>query len=117
MTPINLPHQPPIRFAKYIISKEEDSAKIFTEFPQLPSLAMLVEAAAQSCAALESGDNKEGYLLALKNIKLHEELTKNSYTIIVSKEHDFGNMIYVGFEVMDGTVKVADGYLTVAIQE
>jgi len=115
MTPLRLPHKAPVRFAKSILSKESSSsAKVAVEFAQIPSLAMLVEAAAQSCAALED-ESKEGYLLALKSIKLLIKPTKKSYEIAVSKEHDFGNMVYIRFEVVDGEIEIANGYLTVAL--
>jgi len=119
MHPLALPHQPPIRFAQSVIAKEKDGVRVGVAFPSLPSLGMFIEAAAQSCAGLEdeSGSSKEGFLLALKGIKLHQKAKELSYEIVVKKEYELGSMHYISFKVYrcGSEEEMASGHLTVAL--
>jgi len=116
---LNLPHQPPIRFAQNVIAKEDDGVRVAVSFPKAPSLGMMIEAAAQSCAGLEdeNGSTKEGFLLALKGIKLHQKAKELSYEIVVKKEYELGSMHYIDFKVYScaNQEEVASGHLTVAL--
>lgn len=115
MEKLELPHGEYLQFAKYILEKQDESARVFIEFAQKPSLGMFIEAAAQSCAALnQDKDTKEGYLVALKNVTLHNRIEKKSYEVIVSREYALEQMFYIKFEVKDKDLKIVDGYLTIA---
>ncbi|WP_294960486.1 hypothetical protein [Sulfurimonas sp.] len=116
MIKLNLPHQAPVRFAKYIISKDETSAIVRAEFESLPSLAMLVEAAAQSSAAFSDGKGKMGFLVTLKNVKLIQEAKVLKYDITVTYQHALEALTYFSFEVNDDNTLVASGVFVIALQ-
>jgi len=116
MQEIKLPHLAPIKFAVATLEKEDKKAKVLLEFPQLPSLAMLVEAAAQSSAAFRVNDKENAYLVSLKNIKLIQNPTKKTLYAVVSDEHRLDKMRYVGFEILEESVLVAQGTLVIAVQ-
>jgi hypothetical protein len=115
-TAIKLPHIAPIKFAKYILEKEEKTARVLLEFPQIPSLAMMVEAAAQSSASFRSNDNENAYLVSLKNIKLLQKPTSMQLESRVVDEHRLEKMRYVGFEIFEKETCVASGTLVIAVQ-
>jgi len=116
MKKIKLPHLAPIRFAKTILQKDEKSAKVLLEFEILPSLAMLVEAAAQSSAAFRQSDNENAYLVSLKNIKLLQKPTSLSLEADIKDEHRLDKMRYVSFKIMEKEVSLAEGTLVIAVQ-
>lgn len=116
MKELKLPHQAPIRFAKYIISKEENTAVVKVKFDIIPTLPMIVEAAAQSSAALSDTENKMGFLVTLKNIKLLKKLSSLEYDVKVSLEHQFEDFCYFSFELNDTNTFVASGIFVIAIR-
>jgi len=100
MKEIKLPHKDPVKFAKYIISNNGEVAIVRVEFTTLPSLAMIIESAAQSTAGLGSnGKSQMGYLVSLKNIKLIKELKYLEYDVKIIAEHKLGQLSYFRFEV------------------
>ena len=116
MTKINLPHLAPIKFAKYILSKEDKSADILIEFEQIPTLPMLVEAAAQSSASFRIDDNENAFLVSLKDIKLLQKPTQLKLVAHVIDEHRLGKMRYVGFKILEDKISIATGTLVIAVQ-
>lgn len=115
MQELNLPHQEPIRFAKYIISKELNRARVKIEFDEIPSLAMMIEAAAQSSAAIGEGDAKMGFLVSLKNVKLLQTPLKKSLEVEIVNEHNMENMKMMNFDIFDDETKVSTGSFMIAI--
>lgn len=115
MQELNLPHQDPIRFAKYIISKESNRARVKIEFDEIPSLAMMIEAAAQSSAAIGEGDAKMGFLVSLKNVKLLQTPLKKSLEVEIVNEHNMENMKMMNFDIFDDETKVSTGSFMIAI--
>lgn len=117
MTEIKLPHLAPIKFAKFTLDKDEKSARVLIEFQQIPTLAMLVEAAAQSSASFRKDDKESAFLVSLKGIKLLQKPTKMSLIAHVRDEHRLDKMRYVGFDIFeDETTCVASGTLVIAVQ-
>ena len=117
MQELELPHGDFLKFAKKILEKQHGTARVLIEFPKTPSLGMFIEAAAQSCAALnEHEEVQEAYLVALKSIKLHNPVTTKRYEVLLREEFTLEKMIYIKFEVTDKDTKIVDGYLTIAIQ-
>jgi len=116
MAEIKLPHLAPIKFAKEIISTTNSSAEVEIEYEQLPSLAMLVEAAAQSCAALKTDKNEEAFLVSLKGIKLLQKPTKMRLRASINEEHRLDKMRYVSFEIFEDKSCIAEGTLVIALQ-
>ncbi|WP_321778458.1 hypothetical protein [Sulfurimonas sp.] len=101
MSKLNLPHKAPVRFAQEVIYKEldKDIAVVSVKFDSLPSLAMIVEAAAQSSAAFGGNDKKMGFLVSLKNIKLLEELKSLDYYVEIFAQHQLAGLSYFNFKV------------------
>lgn len=116
MTEIKLPHLAPIKFAKYTLEKDEKSAKVLIEFEQIPTLSMLVEAAAQSSASFRIDDSESAFLVSLKGIKLLEQPTKMQLVAHVTDEHRLDKMRYVGFNIYEDETCVANGTLVIAVQ-
>jgi len=115
MKAIKLPHLAPVLFAKEVLFKEDKIAKVLVEFPMLPSLAMMIEAAAQSSAAFRENDRENAYLVSLKGIKLLEKATQTSLEIEIVDAHRLDKMRYVEFKVFEGEVCVASGTLVIAV--
>lgn len=116
MKEIKLPHLAPIKFAKYTLQKDELSAQVLIEFEQLPTLAMLVEAAAQSSASFRVDDSESAFLVSLKDIKLLQKPTKMKLIAHVTDKHRLDRMRYVGFEILEDETCVASGTLVIAVQ-
>jgi len=115
MLELNLPHLEPIRFAKKVISKDSTTARVVVEFPQMPSLAMMIEAAAQSSAAFSDGSKKGGYLVGIKNVKLLHVAGKKFLEVEVVMKHSIENMSLLDFEVYEGSLILCRGSLTIAL--
>ena len=118
MKKINLPHKDPVKFAKFVVSNDGEVAIVKIEFTTLPTLPMIIEAAAQSTAGLgSSGKAQMGYLVSLKNIKLLEELIHLEYDVKIVSEHKLGALSYFYFEVYKDDVVFASGTFIVAVDE
>ena len=115
MQELNLPHREPIRFAKHIISKESNRARVEIGFDEIPSLAMMIEAAAQSSAATGEGDSKMGFLVSLKNVKLLTPPTKTILEVEVVNEHNMENMKMMSFDIFEDETKISTGSFMIAL--
>jgi len=115
MLELNLPHIEPIRFAKDILSKNSTTARVLVEFSQTPSLAMMIEAAAQSSAAFSDGSKKGGYLVGMKNIKLLNAASENFLEVEVVMKHSIENMSLLDFAVYEKSLLLCKGSLTIAL--
>ena len=119
MKELALPHVAPIRFAKFVISKEDVVAVVRNEFATVPTLGMLIEAVAQSSAALADDDyaGNIGYLTTLKNVKLLKKPSLLEFDIEVTKEQQLGNFGYFSFEVRESDEPVATGSYMVVLTD
>ncbi len=115
MKELNLPHQEPIKFAKYIISSDDKQVTVRISFDTLPSLAMLVEAVAQSSAAFDEGSSKMGYLVALKNIELIQKPSSLEYDAQLKSSHKIDQLNYFEFDILDKEVLIAKGEFIIAL--
>ena len=115
MQELNLPHREPIRFAKEIISKESNRARVRIGFDEIPSLAMMIEAAAQSSAAIGQSTVKMGFLVSLKNVKLLTPPTKTTLEVEVVNEHSMENMKMMSFDIFEDETKVSTGSFMIAL--
>lgn len=116
MKELNLPHRAPVLFAKEILFKESNKARVSLEFESLPSLAMMIEAAAQSSAAFSDKEGKEGFLVSLKNVKLLKNPSLKKLEVEVVNEHNLDKMSYISFNVMENTTALVTGSFVVAIK-
>ncbi len=116
MNKIKLPHLAPIKFAKRTLAKDEKTADVLIKYEQVPTLSMLVEAAAQSSAAFRSNDKESAFLVSLKGVKLLVQPTKMEFIAHVVDEHRLDKIRYVGFEIFEEKVSIATGTLAIAVQ-
>jgi hypothetical protein len=116
---MNLPHEKPIRFVQKLIRDEEEKKLVNCEFPCIPTLAMICEAAAQSSVSFANTEEvKIGFLVSLKNIELLEELKTSEYLISITKGINLGDMNEYIFSLLDeNEKKYASGSLIIVIQD
>ncbi|NPA60537.1 MAG: hypothetical protein GXO30_08800 [Epsilonproteobacteria bacterium] len=118
MIKLDLPHQKPLKFAKHIVCVDEEVAIVKNEFSVVPSLGMLIEAAAQSSAALNDDDLQGaiGYVASLKNIRLHNQPTSLEFHIHIklgTRLGNIGNFSFESFETKDKNKAIATGSFVV----
>ena len=117
MIELALPHIAPIRFAKYVVSKDDSQAVVRNEFTTVPSLGMLIEAVAQSSAAFAEEDSKGnvGYLTTLRNVKLLTKPSSLEYNITITQTQQVANFGYFSFEVNQKEELIATGSFMVVL--
>jgi len=115
MTKLNIPHQEPLKFAKYIVSKDGDFAIVRVEFSSIPTLPMIAEAAAQS-AATYGNNNDMGYLVSLKNIKLLNKPKNIEYDIKIIQEYELEKLSYFNFEILQDNELMVSGTFIIAVE-
>lgn len=115
---LSLPHLDAIKFAKNILSQDKKTVRIHAIFPSIPTLAMLVESAAQGSSALmDTNRIKNAYLVGMKNIQFYTNPNKQELELELTTGHALGNMIIIDFKVFEKDIFLADGSLTLATQE
>jgi len=117
---VNLPHQSPLIFAKEVISLDNKTATVLCNFGQVPTLAMFIEASAQSSSAFNTNNNEEaqiGFLTMVKNIELLDEIKNSIFLIKVIKENEISNIKQFTFEVFDKNtkLKISIGSFTIVV--
>lgn len=113
---MNLPHLKPIRFAKEVLQKKNNTSLVSCNFPYTPSLAMLCEAAAQSSASFnEENDAKIGFVISFKNVKLHKEFIFTSCNIRIKQVMIIDKISEYEFEVINDLIIYASGKLTIVL--
>ena len=120
---MNLPHLAPVRFAQEVVSHSEEQIQILCVFPNIPTLPMLAEAAAQSTSAFSNSDTpKIGFLVSLKDVILLEDIVFLEYLILVKSTATIGTFEEFYFEVFDNkplsilNKKLASGKLVISIR-
>ncbi len=120
---MNLPHLPPVRFAQEVISRTEEEVQVLCVFPNVPTLPMLAEAAAQSTSAFSNSVTPQiGFLISLKEVVLFGDVLFLEYIIIVKNTATIGTFEEFYFEVFDKKTvpilnkKLASGKLVISIQ-
>jgi len=116
---MNLPHGEYLLFAKECVERRGDYVVVHCIFPTNPTLAMFLEAAAQSTAGFnKKEDLKRGFLTIGKDIKILNNIVSKEYLIHVSKDIYLGRYHQFNFEVFDKEteLKVVNGALTLQIE-
>jgi len=116
---MKLPHLAPLVFAKDILFVDEKKAKVLCEFKDKPSLAMFVEASAQSSAAFfQMGGYRLGYLVNAKNIQWLNKSHAMSVIITLNLEMTFESMSNYSFLITDSDEQknICSGEFTISIQ-
>ena len=111
-----LPHKAPVLFAKKILSRDVNMARVSVEFPEIPSLAMLVESAAQSASAIDNHTTiSSAYLVSMKNIKLVKTPINKIFEVEVINVYNLNDMKLIDFKVFQEKELISSGSLTLAI--
>lgn len=96
---MNLLHLEPLRFAKEIITLDLEKAKVRCFFPYVPTLAMIIEASAQSSAAFSQGATlRAGFLVLAKDVELLQSPKERSFVACIEQNSSFENKREFFFE-------------------
>lgn len=115
---LQLPHRTPILFARTIVSRDINKARVRVSFCEVPSLAMLVESAAQSSSGIDKNFSITGaYLVSMKNIKMLSRPRKKDFEIEVINEYNLNNMKLMNFKVFEDTKLISTGSFTLSLSE
>ncbi len=116
---MNIPHQAPLKFAQEVVTVNETNAQVKCQFPFVPTLAMLFEAAAQSSAAFSQEESKMGFIVSVKDAELMDDTPPLEVIIDLENKAVFGNVYEMGFSVFDinHTKEFAQGTLTLVIND
>jgi len=116
MLVLDLPHLPPILFAKKLLKKDGNMADVLIEFDESPTLPMLVEAAAQSSAAFRKREDESAFLASIKNVELLVEPKSTTFIAQIIDEHTFDSFRYVSFKIFESDDKlVAKGSFVLTV--
>lgn len=118
MSDFSLPHIAPIKFVDLLLSADEKNASVKVSFEQLPTLGMLIEAAAQSSSGIkdEANNGRMGFLVSLKNIKLLQDIKSDEYVINVELVHKLNDFQSIEFKVVDNDEMIAKGTFAIILQ-
>ena len=120
MSIINIPHQEPLIFAKEVLHKDDKTSQVLCKFDFVPTLAIFIEAAAQSSASFKDLKKDQiGFLTTTKNIKKENDILSKEYIFNITLEIDLGNISKFSFEAFDtvNNIKTVSGEFTVVLQE
>ncbi len=118
MSDFTIPHLEPVRFVDVLLYADEESASVKICFDKKPTLAMLVEAAAQSSSAIKDDENsgKMGFLVSLKNIKLIEKVQSNEFIANIKLNQKIENFKSLSFEILKEDILVAKGIFSITLR-
>lgn len=112
---ISIPHGDDIRFVKEIVELQSDSVVTLCEFDPFPSIAMLVEASAQTAAAYMTSTDDRGLLGFLVGVRrfilLEKDLpSKLHFDLVIKNALD--SMYYGVVRIFSNEKEVANGELS-----
>jgi hypothetical protein len=113
---MNLPHLPPLKFAQNVLFCDDTKARVACRFPSSPTLAMLVEACAQSSAAFALEELKSGFLIGIDEMILHQACDALDVEVALEKYALIGTMHAFTCQVFSRDVLVASGRVTLLIE-
>ena len=118
MSDFSIPHLAPIRFVKSLYSSDENSASVKISFENIPSLPMLVEAAAQSSSGIKDDENssKMGFLVTLKNVKLLEKINSKEYIANIKLNQKIENFKSLSFKILEEDIVIAKGVFSITLK-
>jgi len=114
-----IPHTAPLRFVKTLISTNEQNAQVEIAFDEIPTLGMLLEAAAQSSSGIanQNINGRVGFLVTLKNIKLLSEPNTQNFQVTTTLDHKIENYMYLTFSILDKSINIVTGSFVIALSE
>lgn len=107
-------------FAREVLEYSDNRVKVRCTFPMIPTLAMFIEAAAQSAAAFhQEQEVSVGFLTLAKEITLLSEQDRKEYTIIVTAGSEINSYKQFSFKsyLPDTNSVVTTGTFTLVIPE
>ncbi len=114
MADINIPHKYPLRFAKKVLKSTATTRDVLCSFEFVPTISMLLEAAAQSTAAFcDDSDQTQGMLVSAEHIELLGDISNTIYRCKIEILSPIDNYTKYSFEMLDGTTKVCFGKLLI----
>ena len=118
MSAFSIPHLPPVRFVKALISSDEKNASVKIGFDDIPTFGMLVEAAVQSSSGIadDKNDGRMGFLVALKNVKLLDQIDSYEYVVKVELIHKIDDFKSLSFQIIKDDTVVAKGMYSIILQ-
>lgn len=118
MDDFSIPHLPPVRFVKTLIKADETSAMVEVGFNEIPTLGMLIEAAAQSSSGIKDDENngRRGFVITLKNIKLLQDVNSKEFIVHVELVHKLDDFKSLLFEIYEKETPVATGAFSILLQ-
>ncbi|MCF6172176.1 MAG: hypothetical protein L3J44_00055 [Campylobacteraceae bacterium] len=117
MSDFQIPHLPPVRFVKSLLYSDKTTASVKIAFEEIPTLAMLIESAAQSSSGIKNSDNvaKMGFLISLKNVKLLKEIYSLQYIVNIKLMHKVDSFKSLSFVILQENDTVATGSFSIVI--
>ena len=118
MDDFSIPHLSPIRFVKTLIKADETSASVRVGFDEVPTLGMLIEAAAQSSSGIKDDENngRMGFVITLKNIKLLQDVNSKEFIVNVELVHKLDDFKSLSFNIFEDKTEVATGAFSIVLQ-
>jgi hypothetical protein len=114
-----LPHLAPVRFVKEVLLAGETESASIVAFKEKPTLAAVVEAAAQNVIFIASlyRDFDGGVLTAMKNINLLEPLTQGDYKVESKISTRLDNFSLFSFRLSQNNKIFVEGEMSIVMKD
>lgn len=115
MDSINIPHGDYIRFIKEIIELKKDGIVALCKFNKSPTLAMLVEASAQTAATyMTSKDDRGllGFLVGVRRFVLQKKDIPKDLFIDLKINSSLDEMYYATVIIISNDIEIGKGELS-----
>jgi len=114
----SIPHLPPIRFVKDLLKADETTASVKVGFDEIPTLGMLIEAAAQSSSGISDAENngRMGFVITLKNVKLLQDVNSKEFVVHIKLVHKLDDFKSLSFSIFEDETEVATGAFSIVLQ-
>jgi hypothetical protein len=114
-----LPHLAPVRFVKKVLLAAETESASIVAFKEQPTLAAVVEAAAQNVIFIASlyRDFDGGVLTAIKNVNLLEPLTQGDYKVESKISTRLDNFSLFTFALSQNDKVFVEGEMSIVMKD
>jgi len=109
-----------LHYAKDIVNVSDNSVEVCCIFDTLPTLAMFIEAAAQSSIAFDQDKQvKIGFLTTVKDVILLSDIVEMEYLFVLKKIAEIGEFRQFSFLAIgnEGNLETVSGYFTIIVKE
>ena len=114
-----LPHLAPVRFVKEVLLADETESASIVAFKEQPTLAAVVEAAAQNVIFIASlyRDFDGGVLTAMKNVNLLEPLVQGDYKVESKISTRLDNFSLFAFKLSQNDKVFVTGEMSIVMKD